>query len=283
MSGFGERSFSSLGNSSLSTFLSALLEEEQINDFELVVDNAKLDHNKSTSCLKLLQDQPKCKWSNLVTQHSDRDLRHGRKPSKSSSRSQHANRLSIANHRSASDPNLSLQMPKRQLSPLQALRKKRSEKIAASTDSLLLRMPSRLPSPATDKGRLDSKLTKNATWENSELRKRNAATDNTFFDKMMEAEDHALKQKTRAASFFLKDHHHERLEENLIQASLVSSLSLVSPLSDEETDVEDMIDPSKSSRQAILSSDLRTTLISELSQHAYVATIDDRTRNLFLQ
>jgi hypothetical protein len=268
MSGFGGSSFSSVGNSSLSTFLSTLFEDEQVKDLELVVDNAKLDQSKSFLSLKLQQSEPKCKWNNLVRHHSDRDLRHGRKIIEKTSQSFSINSPSTINQRIGSDPNLSLRIPKRPMSPLQTPEKKFSQKAAIRRDSIILRIPLRLASPVTEKGRIGSN---NATWDKANVREKKPENANMFFDIMMEAEEHAPKPKMRATlPSCLKDEANQ--EKASAGSSSMSSLSQTSPLSDNGVELlYNKIVPSRSSHQHILSTELRTTLISDLAQLPVVA------------
>jgi hypothetical protein len=160
-------------------------------------------------------------------------------------------------------------MPKRQLSPLQQTQTKLLEKIATSSDSNLLRIPLRQPSQVGDLGSIGSRLTKNATWgDNTKLRK-----TNLFFNVMMESEGHALNSKIRAAlQPCVKDLVH--LDEMSMRSCSVSPLSQASPLSDNAKVFKYAVHQSESSHKPILSSDLRTTLINELTQSDNAGTFE---------
>lgn len=254
-----ENSFSSFGNSSLSTFLSTLMEDEEINSFQVVVDNARITHSNNNRSLRLLEDEPKCRWNNLVRQESDRDVRCGRKVGQSRSLRHNINRPSMANRRSVSDPSLCLQMPKRQVSPPQVEpQKKFSTKIAASSEPNLLRMPLRLQSPVCDKRSVGAKLARNATWETNKQRKKKTEKANMFLDMMMQAEDHVAKSNVQTAlPTCLKDD--TTLDTMSVRSSSTTSVSQASPLSDKEKALKSNL-PGK----PILSSGLRLSLINDL-------------------
>ncbi|KAG7338673.1 hypothetical protein IV203_021605 [Nitzschia inconspicua] len=186
-----EDSFLALGNSSLSTFLSTLLKDEEINKFELVVDNAKPDNNNSFRSLRFVEDTPKCKWYNLVGNDSDPDIRSARRGSKLRSHRSNANRRSTTFRRTVSDPSLCIQMPRRTASPIPVTQKKLIERKTARSESDLLRMPKTLQSPIVEKASLNcTKATRNATWDTAKLKKKNEMV-NLFIDLMIEAEDDA--------------------------------------------------------------------------------------------
>ncbi|KAG7338678.1 hypothetical protein IV203_020700 [Nitzschia inconspicua] len=180
-----EDSLSSLGNASLSTFLSTLLKDEEKNKFEVVVDNAKPDNNNSFCSLKLAEDTPKCRWHNLVRNDSDSDIRSTRRGGKLRSRRSNANRRSTSVRRTVSDPDLCLQMPRRIESPMPTTQTKSPGRMTIRSESDILRMPQRLQSPIADK-------TRNATWDTTRLNEQSDVV-NMFIDMMIAAEDDATK------------------------------------------------------------------------------------------
>ena len=100
---------------SLESFLIALLEDKQIDSFdvEIIEDNAL---NTSQSKLSLEPEEPRCKWSQLKRLDSDSQLIRPRlRASKGLGR--HA-----MNDKSQSDPSL-LRMPQRLASPNNNMRK----------------------------------------------------------------------------------------------------------------------------------------------------------------
>jgi hypothetical protein len=189
-----DASFSSLGNSSLSSFLSMLLEDEEISNFEVIVDNARPDPNNSFRSLKLLEDEPKCRWNNLVRQDSDKGVRSGRTLSRTRPHRSGNNRRSSNNRtsfrRTVSDPNFGLQMPTRTRSPKPVAEKQPCKRNANCSDSDLLQMPRRLPSPLDYKGSIDGERNRNASWDASKLKKKTEHAD-LFFNMMMGPEAHA--------------------------------------------------------------------------------------------
>ena len=191
-----QNSASSFGNTSLSSFLSTLMEEEEVSELALVVDNAKPDHNCSSRSLVLLEEEEsKCRWNNLVRTDSNPSL-FGRRSRASRSNRSSSNRPRMSSCTSTSDPSLmSLKMPRRTQSPTKALSKQNTTKPSnCSSDSDLLRMPRRLASPILQVPRNDSiksgngNGSMNASWNTAELKKRIEKT-NLFLDVMVETGD----------------------------------------------------------------------------------------------
>jgi len=141
----------SFNNSSLSSFLSVLLEDEESSEFLIVQDNPKLSEQRSIRDLRLPfslekehNDKPKSRWDYLVKTGSDKDLlssrrrnmkssqlrsssfsgaiNSSRKPkqrnnSSSNRNSNSSNKKNNNNVRGRSNSNKFLQMPLRQESP----------------------------------------------------------------------------------------------------------------------------------------------------------------------
>mmetsp|Transcript_8905 Transcript_8905/g.14292 ORF Transcript_8905/g.14292 Transcript_8905/m.14292 type:complete len:306 (-) Transcript_8905:101-1018(-) len=208
MSSF-EDSLSTFGNSSLSSFMTTLLENEEISNFEIVTDNAKPDQYNSITTLKLVPDEPKCRWNNLVREDSDPNLLKRQKS--------YRPRPTMAGRRINSDTSLMMEIPKRLPSPKTPEEKKKrtiSKKTTTMSDSDLLRMPRRCQSP--DKNNSRSK-TKNAQWD-----QKTKSTDkkNMFFDLMIVA-DPASRSNVTTIPTCLKD----ALSQNLISFRKSSSIA----------------------------------------------------------
>lgn len=145
-----------IGNSSLTSFLSSLLEDEEVTSFNIVADNAKPNLERMMSVV-LVSDEPKCRWNNLVRQDSD-PIRKVLPASGGDDRR--------PTRRYSSDPNLP-QMPERTTSPQTTstprnFKSSNSSKETMSDSNLLLRMPKRQPSP---KKTLQKPGVINASWE----------------------------------------------------------------------------------------------------------------------
>jgi hypothetical protein len=176
----------------MSSFLSTLMENEELRGFEIIVDNCKPDHNNSSTSLVFLEQEPKCRWHNMVSTNSDLSLStRGRNRSRSKRLS--VNRPSMKNRRSSSDPCLDLPMPKRSQSPNKNSPRIASNNISSfSSDSQLLRIPQRLPSPTTPKKAFPRRASKsgsnNASWDRSDLKKK-TETSNMFCEIVVETGD----------------------------------------------------------------------------------------------
>lgn len=182
---------SSFGNSSLTSFLSTLLREENVTSVIIEDDNAKAGLDSLLS-LRLVEDEPKCRWNSLVREVSESDLRkRNRQKSSITLKSNSELDKSVPRRKCGSDPNLML-MPIRKKSPNKLSRPKISlstmpTSAATVSDPDLLRMPKRLPSPGEGQSQ---RGTINASWDTSSLatEKRKNYT-NLFLDILMEPID----------------------------------------------------------------------------------------------
>ena len=173
---------STIGNSSLSSFLSALTEDKEVTSFEIVADNARPSQDSLNNLTFLPEPETKCRWRNLTRTDSDDDImgRRRGKPRDGRGRRSTATFSSLPRRGVSSDPNLLL-MPRRKLSPDRMSRNTsldkssshgssrfQKTKMVAASDTNLLRMPQRKPSPQKAGGRMglmssmNSKV--NATW-----------------------------------------------------------------------------------------------------------------------
>jgi hypothetical protein len=184
-------SSSSFGNSSMTSFLSALLEEENVTSVVIATDNAK-PGLESILSLRLVGDEPKCRWNNLVRDASDSDLmKRTRQKSTRPLLSTAAGDKCQLRRRHPSDPNL-IQMPMRTISPHESSKPKLSissirPSAASLSDSDLLRMPKRLPSPRKVQQRKRSSL--NASWDTTPAGDKNMTPTNIFLEILMEPID----------------------------------------------------------------------------------------------
>ncbi|KAG7371849.1 hypothetical protein IV203_017991 [Nitzschia inconspicua] len=253
-----EDSLSSLGNASLTTFLSTLLKDEEMNKFEVVVDNAKPDNNNSFHSLKLVEDTPKCKWQNLVRNDSDSDIRSTRRGNKLRSRRSNANRRSTSVRQTLSDPDLCMQMPRRKESPMPVTQKKSPGRMTVRSESDLLRMPQRLQSPIGDKECIHStNNTRNATWDMTKLKKKSDMV-NMFLDMMIAGEDDARKPtspNTATTSF---------KGEMMLDTTSTASCWLGKPKLSHIEKVPSMPrHPSKKPHRSALTNELRKSLVND--------------------
>jgi hypothetical protein len=178
-------------STSLSSFLSTLMEDDEITHVDLIVDNAKPDHNDSIRSLKLLEQEPKCRWNNLVRFDSDPDMFTSAN-SRSRKNQLNVKKSSLSGRRN-SVPNVMLQIPKRLESPIPATI--RPKKSLICSDSDLLRMPRRFPSPSRGKKSAGNQTTRNATWDTSRLASHTLKT-NMFSGLLMEGTDSIPKMKS---------------------------------------------------------------------------------------
>ena len=184
-------------NSSLSSFLSSLTEDKEITTFEIVSDNARSSRERLMSDLHFSPEpkEAKCRWKNLVRMDSDDDMmRHAKRGGptrglRGSGRSGGVGRRSSLTFSSSDRPAFTrvssdpLLMPRRRLSPervtgnrtypndqysSQGQSKIQKGAAIAASDTNLLRMPQRKPSPHTDRSSLLSSSSNhnnsNASW-----------------------------------------------------------------------------------------------------------------------
>ena len=201
-------SMSSIGNTSMSSFLSTLMENEEVNVFAIVVDNCKPDHNNSCTSLTLVEkEQPKCRWTNLVRSDSElsmgsarrsaSDLSLGSRRNRSRTNRLSINRPSMKSHRSASENCLDLQMPKRIQSPTKTSPSGSPNMSRFNSDTQLLRMPQRRPSPTPQRKTLarseSSFSSMNASWSVDEIKDTTTEKKNPFLDIVSKTNDLASK------------------------------------------------------------------------------------------
>ena len=177
-----QSSCTSFGESSLSSFLSILLEDEERMTFEIVPDNPKpcsdqrsvRDLRQSFTASALENDRPKCRWDDLTRNTSDRDLRRNKLGLRSSSfagfsstkqrvpRSK-SNDLSPTTTASGNTTSMFLRMPQRQRSPTDNEKKEKKKSlvdrfIMSETD--LMRLPT-MPSRRRSKGNTTTNTNRN--------------------------------------------------------------------------------------------------------------------------
>jgi hypothetical protein len=256
---------SSFGNSSLSSFLSTLLEDEQITSFEIVSDNAKPNQDSIRGLTFVVDNEPpkKCRWNNLVRHDSDPELYKksgcGNSGRKSGGRYSVRSKPSLVGRRTNSDTNLMMPMslPKRMESPCQDPNKKSLSRRMVSSDSDLLRIPTRRPSPQGNTNKR-STTTNNAKWNTtSTSMSKIMKKKNMFLDMMIEKDGPTRKPKNKIPSTL-----QEALSQDLISLCPTAVESPTSWSSASSRSKKNSVSSSSSK----LSSDLKKSLFKDLSQ-----------------
>lgn len=209
-------SFSSFGESSLSSFLSLLLEEDENSNREIsiVIDNPRTEQRNVRDLRETLRlsaiesEKPKCRWDYLTRDNSDRDVvwhtrnRRGNLVARASSFSgaisntKHKFRTSSnsSTGRPESAANVFLRMPQRRTSPIEGPKRRKKPMVDRfnMSDTNLMDLP--LPCAASvhrrrlARGCSNGASTENASWSTQDLRQRRQANSNRFLDTMMEPE-----------------------------------------------------------------------------------------------